>query len=90
MQTYYEHSYKVCVDYFVQGSKNKMVTILRIQVIFDKFTAYRMCNHSVIHPNNAGRKQQQQQTTKTTMMTTTTKYINIKNPESYSTQSNGA
>jgi len=49
------------VEYFAQGSKNKKVTVLRFQVISDKFTAYRMCNHSVTHPNNAGRKQQQQQ-----------------------------
>jgi len=45
----------------VQGSKNKMVTVLRFQVTSDKFTAYRMCIHSVIHPNNPGRKQEQQQ-----------------------------
>jgi len=49
------------VEYFVQGSKNKMVTVLRFQAISDKFTAYRICNHSVTYPNNAGRKQQQQQ-----------------------------
>jgi len=35
MYTYYKHSYKVCVEYFVQGSKNKMVTVLRFQVISD-------------------------------------------------------
>ena len=61
MHTDYKHSYKVCVEYFAQGSKNKMVTVLRLQVISHKFTAYRMCNHSVTHPNNAGIKQQQQQ-----------------------------
>jgi len=38
-----------------------MVTVLRFQAISDKFTAYRICNHSVTYPNNAGRKQQQQQ-----------------------------
>jgi hypothetical protein len=58
MNTYYKHSHKECVEYFVQGSKNKMMTVLRFQVISDKFTAYRMCIHSVIHPNNPGRKQQ--------------------------------
>ena len=61
MHTYYKHSYKVCVEYFVQGSKNIMETVLRFQVTSDKFTAYRMCNHSVTYPNNARRKQQQQQ-----------------------------
>lgn len=74
------------MEYFVHGSKNKMVTILRFQVISEKFTAYRMCIHSVIHPHNTGRKQEQQQQQQTT---TTIKYNNIKNFESYRTQSYG-
>jgi hypothetical protein len=65
MNTYYKHSYKVCVEYFVQGSKNKMVTVLRFQVISDKFTEYRMCIPSVMDLNNTGRKQQQQCVLKT-------------------------
>jgi len=48
----YKHFYKICVEYFVQGSKNKMVTVLRFQVISDKFAAYRMCNHYNNNNNN--------------------------------------
>jgi hypothetical protein len=55
MSTDYKHPYKVYMEYFVEGSENKMVTVLRFQVMSDKFTAYRMCIHSVIHPNNTGR-----------------------------------
>ena len=63
MNTDYKHSYKVCVEHFVNQSKNIMVTLLRCQVISDKFTAYIVCIPSVIHLNNAA---------------AAAKYINIK------------